>query len=363
MPRDHFAPMLDQQTMSTSSSWENGSADAFAPIRMPRAVARQRILVVDDEPEILSSLSAILELDFEVTTASSLREASALLARQDFQLVVTDLYLGDEDLGCRLAGLEHQRRHVPVLLLTGRPSFDGAQTALRDHVADIVVKPVDPLMLRSKCQSIIRDTELTRRNQELEVQNQILASVLPRAIEAKDPTTGGHAERVVDYADTLAGICGVADEDREALRLAALLHDVGKIGIPSHILTKPGPLTADEREIVNRHPQMGYDILEPLRHHEKVRLWVYQHHERWDGGGYPNRLSRDEVALPGRILVLAEVYDALAEPRSYKDAWEMSRIAGFFRDQAGKHFDPELARIVADGVEKRGRCFFRNSLF
>src|SRR5262249_51097112 len=156
-------------------------------------------------------------------------------------------------------------------------------------------------------------------------------------IEAKDPTTSGHAERVVRYADVLAQRCGVGAADRAELRLAALLHDVGKIGIPDRILTKPGSLTPDEREVIQRHPAMGYDILAPLQNHEQVRRWVFQHHERWDGKGYPQGLAGEDVDLPGRILVLAEVYDALAEQRSYKAAWEPPRIVAMFREQAGRH--------------------------
>jgi putative two-component system response regulator len=177
-------------------------------------------------------------------------------------------------------------------------------------------------------------------------------------IEAKDPTTSGHAERVVQYTDRLAERCGVSDEDRESLRMAALLHDVGKIGVPRSILCKEGPLTAAEREVIQRHPQVGYDILADLEDCEDVRLWVIQHHERWDGRGYPHGLRGEDVALPGRILILAEVYDALAEARSYKPAWPIHEIAAFFRDQAEKHFDKQLAHMVADGLEREGRRFF-----
>jgi two-component system, response regulator RpfG len=244
------------------------------------------------------------------------------------------------------------------VLLTGRPTFDGAQEALRSKVAEILVKPADPARILTTCRRVIEETVLCRRNQELETQNQILAAVLPRAIEAKDPTTSGHADRVVHYVDALARRCNLDEADRASLRLAALLHDVGKIGIPEHILTKPGPLTPDEREVIQRHPRLGYDILAPLQHHESVRLWVYQHHERWDGKGYPDGLAGEDVSLPGRILVLAEVYDALAEERSYKKAWEIPRIIAFFRAEAGRQFDPDLARLVGDGLERMGRRFF-----
>ncbi len=224
------------------------------------------------------------------------------------------------------------------MVLTGRPSFDGAQEALRNHVADLVVKPVEASQLLGTCRRVIQETELARRNAELASVNRVLTSVLPRTIEMKDPTTSGHANRVVGYTDRLATQCGLSAEERSSLRLAALLHDIGKIGVPDGILTKPGPLTSDEMDVVKRHPGLGYEVLADLSEHQDVRTWVYQHHERWDGKGYPNGLAGEEVALPGRILVLAEVYDALAEQRSYKKAWPIADIVALFRAQAGRQF-------------------------
>lgn len=320
-----------------------------------------RVLIVDDEPDVLRSLASTLAHDgFEVTAVGSLAHGVAALEKHTFDLVLTDLYLGNSDLGSQVAQAAQATSPAPpVIVLTGKPTFDGAQAALRSHVADMVVKPVDPQKLLNTCNRVMQEAALERRNRELESINQVLTSVLPRTIEIKDPTTSGHAARVVDYTDTLAERCGVSLEDRASLRLASLLHDIGKIGIPDHILTKPGKLTADEREVINRHPQMGYDVLEGLgKDHQNVRDWVYQHHERWDGKGYPNKMAGDEVALPGRILVLAEVYDALAEKRSYKPAWPIEKIVGFFRAEAGKQFDPELAHLVADGLEKQGARFF-----
>ena len=331
-----------------------------APPHLPRATSKKRVLVVDDEPDVLMGLANTLtHQNFTVTCVGSLAQGIATLQEHTFDLVLTDLYLGETDLGSQIAEAAQSIRPAPpVIVLTGKPTFDGAQTALRSHVADMVVKPVDPQQLISTCQRVMQEAELERRNRELESVNRVLTSVLPRTIEIKDPTTSGHAARVVEYTDTLAERCGVSDEDRASLRLASLLHDVGKIGIPDHILQKPGPLTPDEREVINRHPQMGYEVLEGLTEHENVRNWVYQHHERWDGKGYPNKLAGEEVALPGRILVLAEVYDALAEVRSYKPAWPIPKICALFRAEAGKQFDPDLAHLVADGLEQRGSSFF-----
>jgi putative two-component system response regulator len=326
----------------------------------PADCGPQRILLIDDEVDVLRGLCSMLEADgYRVTCATSLVQGVEAMRREQFHLVLTDLYLGDADLGVRIAEVARERRpHTPVIVLTGRPTFDAAQQALRRHVADMVVKPVEATQLLATCHRVIHETELARRNYELESANRVLTSVLPRTIEMKDPTTSGHAARVVGYTDALARRCGVSDEDRSSLRLAALLHDIGKIGVPDHILTKPGALTVDEMDVVKRHPAMGYEVLADLTEHENVREWVYQHHERWDGLGYPNGLRSEEVALPGRILVLAEVYDALAEQRSYKPAWPIPKIVALFREQAGHQFDPELAKLVADGLERVGPRFF-----
>ena len=298
-----------------------------------------RVLVVDDEPEVLANLQGMLEqAGHEVTATTTRKEALQAIEKESFQLILSDLYLGDSDLGYQLADVaSNLNPRIPVVMLTGRPTFSGAAEALQSRVAAIVAKPVQPQTLIETCRRTVQEHELRTLNNELEAQNRVLAEVLPRAIEVKDPTTSGHAERVVSYTDNLAHRCGVSNEDRASLRLASLLHDVGKIGIPDAILTKPGSLTPDEREVINRHPAMGYEILAPLKRHENIRRWVYQHHERWDGKGYPEGLVGEDVGLPGRILILAEVYDALAEQRSYKKAWETSRITELFR-QMGSNF-------------------------
>jgi len=335
----------------------------FLPAPGPTAngSSRRRVLVVEDDLEVLAAMRATLAAAaFDSVPTSSPKQAKTALASEAFDLVLTDLYLGEHDLGTEIADFAQARQPpIPVVLLTGRPSVANAQDAIRSCVAELLVKPVAPNELVAACQRTIERAEARRRAQRLADQNRVLASVLPRAIEAKDPTTRGHSDRVVHYADVLAQRCGVNDAERESLRLASQLHDVGKIGIAETILCKQGPLTTAEREEIKRHPQVGYEILAPLEgDDDNVRRWVYQHHERWDGRGYPLGLVRDEVALPGRILILAEVYDALAEARSYKSAWDVGKIAALFREEAGRHFDPELSRLVADGLDRQGRRFF-----
>ena len=359
LPEASSSRQSDSRAASFSPAW-HPSRLASATTTRSKDRGPQRVLIVDDETDVLRGLSNTLEgAGYAVTCANTLRQAVLIMRAHRFDLVLTDLYLGNADLGLQVADVARERRpHTPVIMLTGKPSFDGAQEALRSHVADLVVKPVDTQTLLATCRRVIQETELARRNHELESDNRVLTSVLPRTIEIKDPTTSGHAARVVGYTDSLAQRCGVSIEDRASLRLAALLHDIGKIGVPDEILRKPGPLTEDEMNVVKLHPAMGYEVLSGLDGHENVRTWVYQHHERWDGNGYPNRLHAEDVALPGRILILAEVYDALAEKRSYKPAWPIADIVTLFRQQAGKQFDPDLAHLVADGLERSGYRFF-----
>lgn len=324
---------------------------------------RARLLVVDDEPLALRTLRNILGgAGYDVVCAEDVGGARRALDGTPFQLVLTDLYLGAGGTGHEVAEFVHQHQPaVPVVMLTGRPSFGAAAEAMRTRVQEIVVKPVDPQLLTATCRRVIQTAAVERRSRELETQNRVLATVAPRMIEAKDPTTSGHAERVVRYADHLARRCGLDAEVREKLRLAALLHDIGKIAVPGSILCKDGPLTRTERAVIMRHPEVGYGILGDLDGFDDVRRWVLQHHEKWNGRGYPGQLRGDEVDLPGRILILAEVFDALAEARSYKAAWSITEIVQFFRSEAGEHFDPDLAHLVADGLQREGHAFFRTA--
>ncbi|GEM_PF-642073 len=325
-----------------------------------------RVLVVDDEEELARGVSAFFERNacrtwIATDTETALR---TLESRRDLDLLITDIYLGPGEGrpgGHRLAAwcAEH-RPWLPVILLTGKPSMDAAIEGIRGHAFDFLTKPVSLPHLLSRARRAVESQRMREALSRLERDNRLLSAILPNAIEAKDPTTRGHSDRVVNYVETLARRAGIEEEERRDLRLAAQFHDVGKIGIPESILTKPGPLTADEREVIKTHPGIGFKILEPLKDLPRVRTWVYQHHERWDGRGYPEGLKGEEVSLPGRMLILAEVFDALATTRSYKKPWSREKIADFFEKEAGHHFDPDLARIVGEGVRKQGAAFFRD---
>lgn len=332
----------------------------------PASPRPRHVLIVDDE-ELLGRQIAyfIKSQGWEATVAHDVETALNILhSDTPLDACISDVYLDERatKAGGHLVAEACRQRNpqLPCLLLTGKPSMQAVLEGLRAGASDFLTKPVDLPLLLEKLDKAIEDVQIRRRVHELEHVNLLLSQILPNTIEAKDPLTRGHSDRVVRYSVNLARRVGVPEHEIPTLRLASQLHDIGKIGIPGEILSKPGKLTREERKVIEEHPQIGWRVLEPFEGSvPKVREWVLQHHERWDGRGYPHGLRGEEVELPGRILILAEVYDALAAARSYKQPWTNTQIADFFAEEAGKHFDPELAKLVSDGVRAHGGGFFR----
>ncbi|PIE24732.1 MAG: hypothetical protein CSA62_02550 [Planctomycetota bacterium] len=326
----------------------------------------RHVLIVDDEKALGRTIAYFVRSHgWEVTVTHDVETALERLENDPrLEACISDVYLDEREgiAGGHLIAdaCKHRNPQIPCLLLTGKPSMQAVIAGLQVGASDFLTKPVDLPLLVEKLGKAIEDLQVRRRLEELEQVNRLLGQILPNTIEAKDPLTRGHSDRVVQYSINLARRVGVAEEEIPTLRLASQLHDIGKIGIPGEILSKPGKLTLEERKIIEEHPEIGYRILEPFEATvPKVREWVLQHHERWDGKGYPRGLKGDEVELPGLILILAEVYDALATQRSYKKPWSKEKIADFFIEEAGRHFHPDLARIVSEGVRSYGSLFFR----
>jgi HD-GYP domain-containing protein (c-di-GMP phosphodiesterase class II) len=175
---------------------------------------------------------------------------------------------------------------------------------------------------------------------------------LTRAVEAKDPSTSGHGDRVRHLCAIVGQTIGLSSRELAILDGAAALHDIGKIGVPDAVLSKPGRLTPAEFDLVKKHPEVGARILEPVPGMEEIRRCVVEHHERWDGAGYPFGRRGEEVSTPGRVLILAEVFDALAHARSYKIAWPQAEVSKYFKEGRGSRFDPELTDAFVDLVER-----------
>jgi response regulator RpfG family c-di-GMP phosphodiesterase len=185
---------------------------------------------------------------------------------------------------------------------------------------------------------------------------------LANAVEAKDPYTRGHGDRVVKYTRAIGTELGFSAEMLDKLKVAAILHDIGKIGIRDEVLLKPGKLSDDEYTEMKLHPIIGDRILGPIRSLEDIRVWVYQHHERIDGKGYPEGIGGQDLAIPSRALIVAEVFDALVTERSYKPAWPIPKVIGFLNENVDTHFDREMVNVLVDILHREGDAFYKENV-
>jgi len=168
---------------------------------------------------------------------------------------------------------------------------------------------------------------------------------LSRALDLRDKETEGHTQRVAEMTLRLAQACGMTDHELVHVRRGALLHDMGKMGIPDSILLKPGPLTEEEWEIMRLHPQYAYEMFSPIDYLRPALDIPYSHHEKWDGTGYPDGLKGDEIPLSARLFAVVDVWDALTSERPYRAAWPEEKALEYIKDQSGKHFDPRAVKL------------------
>jgi putative two-component system response regulator len=326
----------------------------------PRAVAAGgRVLIVDDEPAIRHALARYLErAGNSVETAGTVPEALAAMGKEPFHAMVVDLRLPS---GSGLDVLTAARERDPdarLILMSGSADVAAASAAVAQRIEALVAKPFNLTEMGARVNEAVarhhsaRSTAQEReileariRQRDTESKLWVLraAHALTHAVEAKDPYTAGHAHRVTGYALRMAEGAGNIEIDR--FRLAGKLHDVGKIGVPDAILNKPGPLTPEEHEIVRMHPEAGARILEPLIDDPLVIGVVRWHHERWDGTGYPDRLSGPEIPLTARILGIADTLDAMTSRRSYRPALSWDAAVAEIRRGAGTQFDPAVVDL------------------
>lgn len=189
---------------------------------------------------------------------------------------------------------------------------------------------------------------LQRSNVELKLAYDTTLEGWAHALELRDKETEGHTRRVAEMTARLARKMGMRDEELVHVRRGALLHDIGKMGIPDGILLKPGELTEEEWEIIHRHPVYAYEMLAPINFLRRALDIPYCHHEQWNGSGYPRGLKGEQIPLAARIFAVVDVYDALTSNRPYREAWPEEKALRYIREQAGQHFDPEVVEAFLD---------------
>ena len=330
-----------------------------------------RILIIDDEPANVELLRRLLERSgfrrFETTNDP--RDATALYVQFRPDLILLDLHMPHLD------GLEVidklneivETSYLPILMLTGDITAEARREALARGAKDFVNKPFDSdevllrirtlletrfLYLPIQSHNQMLEAKVRERTRELESAQIEIIERLARAAEFRDDHTGGHTERVGQMAALLAKQLGLPDSQVGLIRRAAPLHDVGKIGVPDTILLKLGRLTDDEFAVVKTHTTIGARILSGsrfpiLRLAEEI---AFNHHERWDGSGYAG-ISRDAIPLAGRIVAVADVFDALTQKRPYKAAWAIGDAVAEIDRQRGRQFDPNLVDVFLRVIE------------
>lgn len=323
------------------------------------------ILAVDDNTTNLTLIERLLQ---RVPQAESVALDDPQLALQWCAQHRPDLILLDYMMPSmdgltfmqRLAALP-QRADVPVIMITADLERQVRYRALELGARDFLNKPLDSVefIARVRNQLALIDAErklkdraawlaeeVAKATADIRRREQETVLRLSRAAEYRDPETGAHLLRMSHYAQLIGRVVGLPPAEQDLLLQASPMHDVGKVGIPDAILLKPGRLDESEFAIMKRHPQIGHDILAgsqaPLL--QAAATIALTHHEKFDGSGYPNGLAGHDIPLFGRIVAVADVFDALTSERPYKKAWPMARARAFLQEQSGRHFDPELVQ-------------------
>lgn len=338
--------------------------------------AESRIVIIDDVPTNLRLLDSCLRAVGlrNITTFSDSAQGLDWLLSNAWDLVLLDLDMPAPDGFEILDRLnKRDRTESPVIIVTALNDQQNRRKGLEKGANDFISKPIDlpEVLLRvrnclelSQAAKQLRDVnaELERkvelRTVQLASSYKAISSSLNRAASYRDDDTGQHIARIGESSALLAKAIGMPSPWCELMKMAAPLHDIGKIGIADAILQKPGALTPQERQIMQEHARIGYEILRdphgsPLT--DLAAEIALAHHERWDGTGYPNGLQGTQIPLSARIVSICDVYDAIRMPRAYKQAWDVERSRRFITDQAGTQFDPFLVDtfcILFDEIDR-----------
>ena len=338
---------------------------------LERDIETGRILVVDDEEANIQLLRRILEpAGFEnLRSHTDARDALDELDDYEPDLILLDLLMPGMDGFEFLETLQERVDDgdlVPVLVLTSDHSQEAKRKVLSGGAKDHLTKPLSPAEVRLRVRNLLEtrflQKKLSRQNVLLEDQNVLLEhrvrertadleearleilERLARAAEYRDDNTGEHTRRVGRMSEALARTLGLDGREVELIGIAAPLHDVGKIGIPDEVLLTPRRLTDDEFDVMKTHTTIGGELLgesdSPLL--VKAAEIALSHHERWDGSGYPRGLAGEEIPLTGRIVAVADTFDALTHARPYKEAWRLERALDEIQDSQGSHLDPDV---------------------
>ncbi len=331
------------------------------------------VLVCDDSITNVSILDKLIstELSANVTTLTDPRRVVPTLLEHRHDILLLDLempYLN----GLQVLSVVRQNWHaekLPVVILTGAQGTETRHMALQNGANDFINKPFDQIEVCLRVKNLLcikrsfniqqkQNRELERkvleRTEQLNLATDALIHRLALAGEMRDNETGQHVVRVGKYARILADAIGLPKDIAFMLEKTAPLHDIGKIGIPDYILLKEGRLTDEERKVMMGHTHYGAELLgeHPSLMIQMAASIALNHHEKWDGKGYPNGKCKEAIPIEGRITSIADVFDALTTDRSYKKAWAIDKVLAFMKEEAGKSFDPKMIGVFFENLDQ-----------
>lgn len=325
--------------------------------RPERQRDRERVLIVDDDEQVAHVIERILGREgYRTTLAGDLAAARAHLEESEFDLLLCDVQLPDGSGLDLVAEVLAGASSPAALMVSGIDEVMIAERALGAGAYGYVVKPFAPNEVLIGVLGALRQRQ--RATESSERADEEIIRRLSIAVEARDKDTAAHIDQMSEYCAAIALRLGMDPDFCRRLRAASPMHDVGKVGVPDHILLKPGALTPDERDVIQTHAEIGYRILagSPSELLELAATIAWTHHERWDGRGYPRGLAGEEIPLVGRIAAVADVFDALTRDRVYRSRFSRQTALTMMRADRGTHFDVDVFDALVEVVSTPARA-------
>jgi putative two-component system response regulator len=324
-----------------------------------RQVQSVRALIVDDDEDVASLFAeSLASANYDVYTAASGQEAVELITRAVFDIVLVDVFLPDVHGFDLLQTMKAFQPELAIIIITGQGDTDMARDALMAGACDFVTKPCRiselPIIVeRNLARSSLSSRSNRTFQRALEISYEAVLDALLAALDTRDTETEGHSERVTAYTMLLAEQMGVPQEELYHIERGALLHDIGKIGVPDRILLKPGPLTEDEWVEMRQHPVIGFRMCSKIEFLKGAAQIVLHHHEKWDGSGYPDGLNGEMIPLGARIFAVVDTLDAMTTDRPYRKAMTYAAACDEILRHRGTQFDPAVVDAFLTISEQR----------
>ena len=332
---------------------------------------QKTILIVDDAETNVNTLMDLLDDKYDVLASLDGESALEIVEEEEhIDLILLDIMMPGLDgfEVCKRLKSNPNKSDIPIIFITAKTDDESIEKAYELGGVDYITKPFRAREVLSRItnhlvlseQSHILEQKVKEKTKELHDMNREIEDTQREVVftmgaigERRSKETGNHVKRVALYSETLALYYGLSKKEATMLKEASPMHDIGKVAIPDSILNKPARFTVEEFEQMKKHALLGYEMLKhssrPLL--KMASIVAFEHHEKWDGTGYPNGISGEDIHIYGRITALADVFDALGSHRVYKPAWKDEEIFKLFEEESGKHFDPKLVEIFFNNID------------